>query len=455
MEMSRTTKILGLSLLAGWCALPCLAARRDAAIGAKGEVYVAQTGSYRTLFPGSAANAADFPVLALDILRPSGETERILVPGTDDQKVEAKPSLVYEDESQTVFLVWENRISDIHSMLSLGAFDGKDWMKPIEITGNPFSPKTSPQISVTRDASTVSGSTTRRTILHLIWEEEMSSGSDNIFYSPIILEDGVFLGWNPTFNLTALDLSDPAGTTFETSADLVKAPTIQGGRDGRTIVVGLASAERRRLTTVEVDVLPQEVGQLAERTRAVIIDLGARLYPSNPRALAEQTKASILSQGAAFRPEVIQTIADRVQAEILASNKTPLGSLAEKTRAVIIDLGAQFSGRGLRSGGDRGNAKLVEIGPESPTAGSTPAPHLLNFRVVSSRPAPRVGGGPEIKLFLSEDGEDQLVAWVEGDHIRYRETTSDGWTDIRDTKLGGAIDKNRAFEILEQRVRNR
>ncbi|MFL6193365.1 MAG: hypothetical protein ACJ75H_04295 [Thermoanaerobaculia bacterium] len=454
--MSRTTQIVGFSLLAGLCALPGLAASRDAAIGAHGEVYVAQTGSYKALFPDAAPGAGgNFPVLALDVLKAGGETERILVPGTNDEKVESKPSLVYEDESQTLFLVWENRISEIHSMLSLGAFNGQSWMTPIEITGNPFSPKTAPQITVTRDMSTITGTAKRRTILHLIWEEEMSSGAYNIFYSPIILEDGAFLGWNPTFNLTSLDPSDVAGTTFETSADLVKSPTIQGGRDGRTVVVGLASGERRRLSTVEVDVLPQEFGFLAETTRGVIIDLGSRLYPGNLRGFAEQVRASIIARGGAFQPEVIQTIADRVQTEILNSNKTPLANLAEKTRGVIIDLGAQFSGRGLRGGGGGGiNSKLVEIGPQDPPAGAVPAPHLLNFRVVSSRPAPRVGG-PEIKLFVSEDGEDQLVAWVEGDRIRYRETTSEGWTDIRETKLGGAIDKNRAFEILEQRVRNR
>ena len=214
------------------------------------------------------------------------------------------------------------------------------------------------------------------------------------------------------------------------------------------MVVAFASATNRRVFTIVIDVLPEELGRLAEKTRSVIIDLGAKYYPGNLRALAEQAKAFLLSQETDFQPEILQALADKVHSVILSSNSTGLSGLVDTTRSVIIDLGARLSGGGLRT--PNGGIKLGEIPRQDVTA----PPHLLQFRLVSNRPAPRVGT-KDLKIFTSENGEDLLIAWTENDRVRYRESLREGWAEYRETKLSDTITKDRAYEILEQRIRNR
>ena len=48
-------------------------------------------------------------VLALDVTPPGGPLQRLLVPGTAGSGAESLPSVVFEDDSQTVFLLWESR----------------------------------------------------------------------------------------------------------------------------------------------------------------------------------------------------------------------------------------------------------------------------------------------------------------------------------------------------------
>lgn len=457
--MNRTITILCFSLLVGLAATSALARQNDAALGADGEIYIAQAGSYGALFPDASPEEANLPVLALNIHRPTGEVERLLVPDTKNATVESKPFLLFENESKALFLVWENRTSEFHSILKLNAYNGASWMGSIQVTGNHFSPKSAPQIATTRDtvkAQNAEGKPTfrHRTVLHLIWEEANLSGIPATFYSPLILEDGVFEDREPVaYELNLLDTSDAVATTFDIS-DLVKSPSIQSGRDGRTVAVALTSPTSRRLVTVEIDVLPQELARLADKARSVIIDLGARHFPNNMKALADQAKAAIDTQGSTdFQPEVVQAISEKVHAHILSTSAKPgLTNVADTARSVIIDLGARLSGRGLR--GDSVAQKITEVARQS-EADATPSPaHLLQFRVVSSRLAPRVGS-EGLRVFVSEDAEDLLIAWQGEAGLQYRETRDDGsWSEMRETKLGGSLNAERAYEILEQRVRN-
>ena len=50
----------------------------------------------------------------------------MLIPGTLDTASESSASLLYEDDSRTVFLVWESRINGIHPVLKLAGFDGSE-----------------------------------------------------------------------------------------------------------------------------------------------------------------------------------------------------------------------------------------------------------------------------------------------------------------------------------------
>src|SRR5829696_5581977 len=215
--MRTTGRILALSLaLALTAAIPAAPAQEEAALGNGGELYMAKTGTFGELFPGTPGPDAATPVLAVDVLKPGGEKQRLLVPETDGAEVEVFPSLFVEEASGTVFLLWESRINVVHPILVLSGFDGDRWLDPISIVGTPFSPKTSPSFAVTRDTYQVAGEegesvTRHRTVVHIVWGEENSAGVSRTFYTPIIFEEGVYQGESPVFCLNDFDTGDGLG----------------------------------------------------------------------------------------------------------------------------------------------------------------------------------------------------------------------------------------------------
>lgn len=443
---------------------------REAALGSGGELFQVTTGTYGALFPGGRQTAASNPVLGLDIARPGEAVERILVPGTEEADVESSPYILVEGSSNTVFLVWEIRINDIHSLLRLASFDGTSWSTPIHIGKNPFSLKTAPQLAITHDTYRVAGTDgavhRKRTILHLIWAEEEGSAADSYrtWYTPLIIEEGKHVGSISVYDLN--EFHEPASFAATAPAggwtSLARTPTIQSGRDDRTVVVAFGDPDTRSLVTLEIDSLPAELSMLADPARAQIVDLGRRMgYPAKFQTFAESVHKKVQELGDAFQPEVARAIANRVREVILEGGAAgqELRSVADGARAQIVDLGAKLSRRGLRSTqamSSTGPTTLSEVrtGPDEDPEGAPP--HLILFSEVSNRPAPEVGNG-EVRMFVSESGEHLILAWQEGNRMRYRSSQGEGtesWSGVREIVLGGSLDLEKAYEILRQRARN-
>ena len=437
------------------------AASREVALGSEGEIYAVHTGAYGVLFPNGRDADPAAPVVALDITKPKTPTQRILVPGTAGEEVENSPSVLFEDDSHTVFLLWETEFN-FHPILQLAGFDGSAWSRPIEVIGNPFAPKTSPQFTITRDAYEdpgTDGSTVirHRTTLHLVWQEENAAGSWSTLYSPILIDDGGYIGWNPIYVLDEYLQDRVTPAAAEVQPTLARAPIVESGRDERTVVIAYASAALGRLAAIEVDVLPEELTRLADETRRYLLDVGQQLYPGDLAGLAEKARSHIVDLGHAFRPEVAQSIADQLKAQILAGGDDGLVALAEKARSHIVDLGAQLSGRGLRGvNGADGTAKILEIDqdPPPPASAASSGAFFLQFRVVSGMPVPRVGPGA-VRLFVSDTGENLIVSWAQADRVLYRNSRNNGWSDARELKFSDTLDLAKAYQILEQRLGNR
>ena len=462
MNMKRSFSTLVLILLAGSLGTPVLAQDGTGVLGAAGEVYLAKVGAYKDLFPKDHATASGNTVLAIDLIQPGAAPQRLMVPYTTGADVESSPAVLFEDDSDTLFVVWASQTNALSSVLMLASFDGTSWGAPIQITGNPFSSKTSPQLAVTRVSFAATDSagntaTRHRTIIHVVWEEQTASGNADVLYTPVILEEGTYLGWAPVYNLNDMVGRTPSESKFAPPDALVQSPVLQSGRDTRTLVVGFASAETHALYAVEIDALPEQLSLLAEDCRAHIIDLGRGLYPDHLQVLADKTMAEIVSSGTAFHDDITHYIAGQIHDLILAnrgSDPSDLTSLSEAARAHIIDLGSRLSGRGLRDlngGNDKAlSESIASVVPTDPTAPS----HLIHFRVASNRPAPQMGAAG-IQLFLSETGDDALVAWTDTGKILYRLSQDAGWSDQRQIKLTDSLDAAHAYSVLKQKVRNR
>jgi hypothetical protein len=447
---------------AGLLALPAMATALEAVLGNDGELYLVKAGAYSVLFPDKNETDANNSVLALEITRPGEPPQRTLVPGTKDRDIESSPGIIFEADSGTVFLVWESRSSSL-SVLRLSSFDGTDWAPAIEVAGNSYSAKASPQLATTRDSYQETDADGQpilkhRNVLHLTWSEETAPSFYEAFYTPIILDEGTFIGRNPILRLNSFDKSDDQ-PSMPVSVELVRSPRPQAGHDGRTIMVSFASAVSGRLISLEVDILPVQLRQLADKARAYIIDLGVQQKPDLP-TLATKARTFILDSAGDFQPEVALSMADLLHSYILGQGAPALtGNLtgiAEKARAYIIDLGAKFSGRVLKpvAGEAKSSAQILQIVPQMSTMPENPPVHLLQVRTASSRPAPAIGSGP-VQIFVSETGASSLISWLVANRIYYRETVGPGWSEIREVKLNESFNLDKAYEVLNQRVQNR
>ena len=466
--MRRIGPILVFALGLGLAATAAQAIQQAAILGAGGELYVAKSGTYGELFPGLNDHDSTNPVLRLDVVKPDGSLHSSLVPGTEGPEVEDPPFLQYEETSNTVFLVWESRLNVIHPILMLSGYNG-DWVwdAPIEIVSNPYAAKTSPQLTVTHDSYTqpVTGGdpvTRQRTTLHVLWGEETATGSIETNYTPVILEDGVFTGLSPIFRLTALDSAAAADSTG-LSPDLLRALRVQRGRDERTVIVGFMSPRTAKLVTAEIDSLPPQLVQLADKARSHIVDIGKALYPSQIGKLAEAERSYVVDNGVAFYPEVVRTIADEVKSCILSSPPgSDLNSIADKARAHIVDIGVKLAGRGLRAFGGDAAAQIAEVAVQQtagPAAGTASPSQVIQLRLTSSRPAPIVGSSPgtgETRLSVSETGERVIASWLDtaGNQLFYRISNDGTWSDPLVLKLSDSLSLTDAYAVLDQRVRS-
>ena len=457
-----TLRCLVLFSILGLTIASAVHAQNEVAVGSHGELYLAKSGTYSQLFPDTAPPRgvlAEDPVLALDVVRPGAPVERHLVPETAGEGVESNPYLRFEEASDTLFLIWESRINQIHPVLFLGGFSDDSWIDPIKILGNFVAAKTSPRIGITRDSYQVDGEEKprSRTILHVFWEEDNGRGAFEASYLPLILENGAFIGRSQIFNLDRLDISGPANLQFEPSADLLRSIRVQPGRDDQTLVVSFASPGTERIVSLEVDVLPTQLSQVADDARIHIIDIGRKLsYPQKLQQIADGARIHIIDIGARwFEPEIAKAIGDAVRAKILErKGADPIDVLAGLARIHIIDIGAKLSGRGLRNLNGASQIAEIEVTPDPSfrvTLPANPTVHLLQFRVAASRPLPEVGAGP-VTLFASKTGQDQLIAWAEKDRVKYRVSDGNGWSEAREILFTPGVDLQRAYEILDQRM---
>lgn len=437
-------------------------------LGNEGQLYELLSGTYGELFPEDAAFAADSPVLALDVVQPDGARERHLVPGTAGPEVEGAPSLVFEDASERLFAVWESKSTPTASRLLLADFVPGGWSEPLEISGDVAPLKDAPQVLVTRDRFSVrnpEGETISRsrTVIHIVWLEERAEGRE-YYYTPIILEAGQYVGWNPVVALSEIEPESPSPKAAAETAELLRAPELASGEDLESAILAFLSPARDRLTTVELRLAPGELGFLADEFRAQIIEIGRRDREGIDE-LARKFRAQIIEIGNRLNPRIVSYFAERASSSLLdvfdADPDRPIEAIADDFRAQIIEIGRELLG------GPRGNlpapSHLLEVAPIR--LGSAPPPpnaprvsHLMSLQVVMDRPSPPLAGVPA-RVFVSEDGERALVGWLSRGQVFYTETSSEAtsdeeaWTEIQHLTLTGQLGAEAAAEVLAGRVR--
>jgi hypothetical protein len=427
------------------------------ALGADGQLYSVTAGSYGSLFPGSHTYPAATPVLALDTTVPGSPPKRQLVQSSWDGDTESSPALIYEDGSKTLFVVWVATTHDVSSDIKLTSYSGGQWTPAIDIISNPYALKTPPQLAVSRDThqevDPASGNpvTRHRTVLHIVWSEDSASGLYQAYYAPVIFEEGAWIGTVPVpIHLNTFDASEQTASGGPFATPLVYTPAVESGRDTSTVVAGFASEASGMLTTVEVDMLPEELRILADLCAATVLNNGAN-FPSQLGAIADQVQAAMVANGSFFQPEALQAIVAQVRVQILAG-APDLNHLSLKSRGTVIETGRKFSLRGLRP-------VLPTPAPVAPPMVTEIIPpggpsQFIQFRVASARQWPTVGAN-SLQMFLSRTGSDVLAAWTSADNgsVLYSSTQPDGsWSNVYQLQLSITLDLQHAYQVLEQRI---
>lgn len=419
-------------------------------LGQDGTVFRLHQGLYSDLFEGSTEVDGDNSVLALDVRHSDGSSQRLLIPGSETDDQESSASMVFEDKTGVVYMVWETLFNGQHPLLQLTSFDGTEWSELIEITGNIFANKGAPQLMVRREVDRVieEGEEIRRnrTTLHVTWWEE-AAGISLKRHGLIVLEEGRYLGWTPVVDLSNYVLDGDVSAPPDVPG-LENSLSLQAGRNHRKVVSGLVNPHTHRLITLEIEALSQVIGTIAEGIRAEIVVIG--LTAGSHSVLAEMARSEVLAQGTAFHEAARQYLADQVALTIEQAEDefTHAGviSISEKVRAEIVVIGSRIGQGGVA---EPRESDIITVG-QSATSGDGPY-HYYQITTVSDREAPEVGGPAE--LLLSESGENVIVTWEEEGSVLYRESLGDSWSEPTSIELTEDLDRATVYRMLSERVR--
>ncbi len=446
MALPLRTLVLVLGLVVavlGTSSAPALG--QTAAISSDGTLYQVRRGKYRDLFPELEHSVPGrFRVLALDVV--SGEQRvRWLVPGSEDEDPETTPAVVVEPDSGAAYLLWASEDEWGNGAFHLVGFDGEQWGEPFEVSGNTGAVKGAPQLAVTRDEYSEG---TVRTVVHLLWWEKTAEQDEEVFYSPIVLLGGEYLGWNPVLLLDAM--ADESATPSGDQLGLFRAPSLESGTDGRTVVVGLPERTASQLLTMRIRVLPRVLLDLADEARSHITVVGARTTEGTILSLAEQARSHVTVVGLRLHEGLIDYIASRVYMKILAFGATytseDIGEIGQRVHDEVIAAGASILGNELSD--EELPCRIFDLGASPEQAEPE---HQVELCVVTRRNVPETGG--PVRLYVSEDATRTLVTWrTDNGELHYRQSEGDTWSEesVAPTEDG---DIERALEILRAVIR--
>lgn len=435
---------------------------RQGALGSDGSLYRVQAGMLSNLLP--EVSGPDRAVLTLAVTDSAGQTRRWVVPGTEGEELESSAEVVYEEASDAAYLIWESRTNLIHSQIRLVRFSQGEFSSPMNLPGEFFSLKSSPSLAVTRDAYVAFGAdgtpvAHTRTFYHAVWWEEAAAG-ERVIYSPVLLLDGVHVGWSPSFVLAEIVGPETSAPLLAPpSVELARQPIIQPGLKADTVVIGLTSPGSGRFLQFEAEVVS---GELAAFARAAQAEISNGTAGQEGPALAERVRAQLVEFGVRLNlhPGLVSYLGGFAEQEILEaplSQADGLVSLGERVRAQLVEFGVRMAVQGLGSGDASDQPTwLLEFptaDPTTPTADNQPD-HSIRLRLVGDRQVPNVPSAPT-SLYLSSSGQHAIVAWDAGARLNFRETTTAGWSEIRFLPIGPDLTLTQAHEILGRRVRNR
>lgn len=475
----RTSNQVSLVLLACWAALPYAieAEVSAAALGHAGQLQRAVAGHAEDLFPPGAGLQAAAPVLALEIHRPGEDVERLLVPGTEDARVEMEPAVFQDAKHDALVLLWLSWAEGEGYHQHFATLDSDGWSEVVTlgVQGTPSRLAAPPRIAESHDQLDLELGegeelSAERRVIHLLWQR--GGEAPATLYSPVTFIEGKYVGWHKVYALSDMFFGDSAsegsgtepGEVVALTDTLARTSDLRVAGDGRSVIVTLANPSHHRLGTVEISPLPLELGALGEQVRQHLLSMVDLFNPGDPSALTDEMRAAIIIMGQrynlheAYGSYVANQVADWIDADAELYGWGGLQQLGDDAKALTIEVSSEVYASSRVDPADP-SSEIVEINvaglfenPEQPD----PA-QVLDVRVRADRPAPAIGEGPTA-VFTSRSGADLLVAWedTEAGVIRWvesRHRVDDGaWSEPFSLSLGDDLSVEQAHRLLAARI---
>lgn len=437
---------LGLLVVCLLLLAPGLSAQSRAAFGPGGELVQVDAGAYAELI-GDSPELSERAVVSLAISTSEGR-ETLLVPGTEDENVETPLALAVDPTTGAAHVLYARHDNNaIRSFVLVGRVDG-EWTSALEVSGAPGVMKGWPWVTTTRDELSDG---TPRTVIHLLWWEPSEAG-EKILYTPLIIQNGRFLGWNPVLELQSFGPEAPEGSKSGIGA-LFRAPSLEAGTRGHTTVAAVPQRQFDRLVTMRIRLLPSLLTDLASDVRGHITLVGATGGGGGVLNLAAQVRGHITLVGARIHDGVLDYITDQSVMEVLSHgpeySSSELAEIGRDVERRIIDSGASIIDSETVS--EDAHCSLYALGNAGYNPGA--ALHQLEVCALSVREAPDIEGGVAPKIYVSEDASQSLVAWqTEDGALRYRRSIEDGWGPTAEATRDD-LSLNAALSLLREAVR--
>lgn len=446
-----------------------------------GEVLEARAGTYGELFPGGTQLPPSRSVLVLDIQPQDGDGGRLLVPSTDDDRVEIEPFAIFESAEdaadETLLLGWQSRVADgsarqIRFVSVRRGSGGLEWSEIFTVrnaVGDPLVLHASPEVAITRQIfdQELQDQTynARHTLVHLLWQGGPSG--HHPMYSSIVWVDGLYVGFNPVFNLadflTPQEVGGIQAPPPALPANLENTTALQVGSGGQSLELSFADVTTGRLGHVVIDAVPLAYGVLGDLVRDEMFTHADSYDPDHMQTFVDKFRAGVVIIGREFKyhPAVVEYVSSRVGTWLLDQGGNygfeEFVGLGEDARDMTIGLTHSVYTKEVADPANPGST-LVELDLSEVLGGGTAADQpgqLLDFRVTADLEAPAIGEGATA-ILASPDGQRLTVTWQaeDSDRMHYVESSDNGsWAPVQSLQLREGLSREDALRLLASKLR--
>ncbi|MEM8930618.1 MAG: hypothetical protein AAGE94_05555 [Acidobacteriota bacterium] len=458
---ARRLVIATMFLVGALLALPTAASETAGgarALGLDGTFYQVLDGTRSQLL---GEGEGELRVLALEVTPAGGESERILVPGTETWRRESHAQVFVDGD--TVLMVWRQGAPGGRFSLHFQSWRDGEWLpgSQIQVGHANHLFDSDPTLLLTREAYSLDldDETTievRRTIVHVVWQAE----SGEVRYVGIPFVDGRYIGWHEPLALTGILVKSNTGHGAGSAA----SPTIVACRvlDGTaTVSITLDDPQHNRLATIHVETLPMELAVVGDAIRDEITGLGTDFDPNRIPEIRDKMLGRAVWIGHRLRlsPAVLDFLTSRLGEWISGLDTSSVDdsdALADAARHEAIELGREVYAKGVVDPDDlsAGIPDLDLTGDPDSNGHRDALGDLVRFDLRSDFVSPEVGPGA-VTVHASDDGRALLVSWhdTEAGRIEWAENRGAGWSDPRVLTLSDALDIDSAHALLRESIR--